>query len=257
MTEPNEHPEGERLQKILSRAGVASRRASEDLIKAGRVTVDGRVIRELGARARPGQRIAVDGRAIGLGEKRVYFVYYKPRGVVSTASDTHGRPTVVQAVDTPERVYPVGRLDQDSEGLVLLTNDGELAHRVTHPRFGLEKVYRVIVQGKPTSAELRRLREGVTLNGQVTAPARVEVLGEEDSNAVLEFGIREGRKRQIRLMGDAIGHPVIRLTRIGMGPLSLGDLRPGEYRPLRDSEIRALYSAVGLGAPDAGRMLED
>lgn len=254
MAEGESKVEGERLQKLLARAGVASRRASEELIKAGRVAVDGRVVRELGARARPGQRITVDGKPIGPGERKVYVVLYKPRGVVTTALDTHGRPTVVEAVKTTERVYPVGRLDVDSEGLVLLTNDGELAHRITHPRFGLEKVYRVLVQGKPSAEALRRLREGVELDGRMTAPARVEVLGEQNGSTWLEFVIREGRKRQVRRMSEAVGHPVSRLIRVRMGPISIGSLKPGEYRPLRSEEVRAIYKAVGLGSDDAPLM---
>lgn len=247
MPRPIRESEGERLQKILSRAGVASRRVAEEMIRAGRVSVDGRVVRELGARAWPGQVISVDGRPIGRGEKKVYVLYNKPRGVVSTAVDTHGRPTVVQAVDVAERVYPVGRLDQDSEGLILLTNDGELAHRMTHPRFGLTKVYRVLVQGRPRTADLRRLREGVELDGKMTAPAEVEVLGEENSNTWLEVSIHEGRKRQVRRMAEAVGHPVLGLRRTGVGPLKLGELPTGKYRHLSPAEITAIKRAVGLG----------
>ncbi|MGQ9677236.1 MAG: pseudouridine synthase [Chloroflexota bacterium] len=246
MPEMSREPEGERLQKILSRAGVASRRVAEEMIKAGRVTVDGRVVRELGARARPEQDIRVDGRPVRRDGKKVYVIYNKPRGVVSTAVDTHGRPTVVEAVDVAERVYPVGRLDQDSEGLILLTNDGELAHRMTHPRFGLTKVYRVLVEGRPKAADLRRLREGVELDGKLTAPAEVEVLGEEDSNTWLEVAIHEGRKRQVRRMAEAIGHPVLRLRRTGVGPLKLGELPVGKYRHLSPAEVAAVQRAVGL-----------
>ncbi len=246
MVEENPGQRGERLQKILARAGVASRRASEELIKAGRVTVDGRVVRELGARAAPGQEVRVDGRPIAGAERRVYIMYNKPPGVVSTAVDPHGRPTVVEAVAAPERVYPVGRLDQDSEGLILLTNDGELAYRLTHPRFELERVYRVLVEGRPSPEALAKLRTGVELDGKVSAPARVRVLDSRDSNTELEIAIREGRKRQVRRMAQAVGHPVVRLTRIRVGPLNLGSLPPGRHRLLRPEEVRALYHAVGL-----------
>lgn len=246
MAERNLDQRGERLQKVLARAGVASRRASEELIKAGRVTVDGRVVRELGARAAPGQEVRVDGRPIAGAERRVYIIYNKPRGVVSTAADTHGRLTVVEAVGVPERVYPVGRLDQDSEGLMVLTNDGELAYRLTHPRFKVERVYRVLVEGKPSAEALHKLRSGVELDGRVTAPARVRVLDARDSETELEITIHEGRKRQVRRMAEAVGHPVVRLKRVGLGPLDLGSLPPGRHRFLRPEEVRALYRAVGL-----------
>jgi 23S rRNA pseudouridine2605 synthase len=246
MSESEREPEGERLQKILSRAGVASRRSAEELIKAGRVAVDGRIIRELGARARPDQKVTVDGRPISPGSPKTYIIYYKPRGVVSTAVDTHGRPTVVEAVEADLRVYPVGRLDMDSEGLVVLTNDGELAHRMTHPSFGLDKTYRVLVQGTVSPQELKHLRQGVEVEGKMTAPAEVTVVGEENGDTWLEFTLHEGRKRQIRHMSEAVGHSVLRLTRLRIGPLTLGTLKPGQSRLLRPEEIKAVKRAVEL-----------
>lgn len=238
----------ERLQKLLARAGVASRRGAEALIRQGRVTVNGRTVAELGTRADPERdRVAVDGRPISC-EPLTYILLHKPRGVVSTARDPRGRPTVVDLVGgAGVRLYPVGRLDYDSSGLLLLTNDGELAHALTHPRHQVEKVYRVRVKGHPSAADLDRLRRGVPLDDGVTAPASVREVGRgEGGGAWLEMAIREGRNRQVRRMLAAVGHEVTALIRIREGGLSLGRLRPGAYRPLTRTEVARLYRAAGL-----------
>lgn len=233
--------EPERLQKILARAGVGSRRRCEELIVAGSVTVNGSIA-SLGDRADTDiDRIQVDGIAIGVREGLVHYLLNKPVGVITTAEDTHGRPTVVDLVPSEPRVFPVGRLDRDTEGLILLTNDGELAHRLTHPSHGVEKEYLAHVEGAPTRAALRRLREGIELEDGPTAPAKVSAL----EPGVLRIVIHEGRNRQVRRMCEAIGHPVIRLVRTRIGPLGDRRLRPGDWRALRTEEVRALERAAG------------
>jgi 23S rRNA pseudouridine2605 synthase len=231
---------GVRLQKVLAAAGVGSRRACEELIAAGRVEVNGETA-ELGRRVDPGRdRVAVDGVPIGVAPGLVYYLVYKPLGVVSTTSDPQGRPTVAAVVPAEPRVYPVGRLDVDSEGLMLLTNDGELTYRLTHPSFGVEKEYVVTVSGLLDPSDLRRLRQGVDLEDGMTAPARVALLGP----GVLRITIHEGRNRQVRRMADAIGHPVLHLVRTRLGPLRIGSLRPGQWRELELHEVRALEMAT-------------
>jgi 23S rRNA pseudouridine2605 synthase len=211
------------------------------LIAAGRVRVNGEVA-VLGKRVEPGRdRIEVDGVAVATAPGLVYYLLNKPAGVVSTAFDPEGRPTVVGLVPARPRVYPVGRLDASTEGLLLLTNDGELAHRLTHPSFGVEKEYLVHVAGLPGPAALRRLREGVDLDDGRTAPARVTV----PEPGVLRLTIHEGRNRQVRRMAEAVGHPVLRLVRTRIGPLRLAGLAPGDYRALQPQEVRALERAAG------------
>jgi 23S rRNA pseudouridine2605 synthase len=230
----------ERLQKILARAGVGSRRASEALIAAGRVRVNGEVAR-LGDRADADtDRIEVDGAVIGVRAGLVHYLLNKPAGAVTTASDPQGRPTVVGLVPARPRVFPVGRLDADTEGLLLLTNDGELAHRLTHPSFGVDKEYLAEVEGRPTRGALRRLREGVDLDDGPTAPAKVSVVGER----LLRITIHEGRNRQVRRMCEAVGHPVRRLVRVRIGPIADRRLAPGEWRALERDEVRALERAA-------------
>ena len=239
----------ERLQKILAQAGVASRRAAEEMITAGRVAVDGLVVRELGSKADPGhQKITVDDQPLPGPETKDYWLVHKPTGFVSTVKDPQGRRQVVDLLP-PEvrgRLYPVGRLDYDSEGLVLLTNDGELAHRLLHPRFGVPKLYRVWVAGRPSASAIQHLREGVIIEGQRTAPARVHFKGGTELRSKLALIINEGRKREIRLMCEAVGHPVQRLLRVAMGPLHLGELPAGAARRLYPGEIEALKQAAGL-----------
>ena len=246
--------EGERLQKVLARAGFGSRRACEELIEDGRVTVNGEVA-VLGRRVDPeGDRVAVDGVPLSIRPGLVHYLLNKPRGVVTTASDPQGRPTVVALVPGQPRVFPVGRLDADTEGLLLLTNDGDLAHRLTHPRYGVEKEYLAEVEGRPSPAAVRRLREGVDLEDGRTAPARVALV---PPNA-LRLTIHEGRNRQVRRMCEAVGHPVLRLVRTRIGPVADRRLAPGRWRPLTVEEVRALEEAAAgppppEPAPPAGR----
>lgn len=230
-----------RLAKYLATAGVASRRASEEIVRSGRVTVGGSVVTDPARDVGPDDRVAVDGDPVlPSAERRVYMVN-KPAGVVSTARDTHGRPTVVSLVPEGRRLYPVGRLDRDSTGLILLTDNGELAHRLTHPRFGVPKTYRAVVSGGSVRpATLRALRAGVVLDDGHTAPARVRLIAPD----TLELTISEGRNRQIRRMCQAVGHPVRSLQRVRFGPLELGSLKPGAYRRLTDREVASLSRAA-------------
>ena len=232
--------EGDRLQKVLAAAGLGSRRACDELIAEGRVTVDGEVA-ALGRRVDPETaRIAVDGVPLSVRPGVVYYLLNKPAGVVTTADDPQGRPTVVDLVPSDPRVFPVGRLDVDTEGLLLLTNDGDLAHRLTHPSFGVEKEYLAEVEGTPTRGELRRLRQGVELDDGPTAPARVSLVPPR----ALRIAIHEGRKRQVRRMCEAVGHPVVRLVRTRIGPLADRRLGPGAWRLLTAAEVRALEEAA-------------
>lgn len=234
---------GERLQKLLARAGLGSRRHCEELIEQGRVRVNGQVAR-LGARAEPeSDTVDVDGVVIGVAPSLRYFLLNKPTGVVSTAEDPQGRPTVVSLVPSDQRVFPVGRLDLDTEGLLLLTNDGPLTHLLTHPSHGVEKEYMVWVEGAPARSSVRTLREGVALDDGMTAPARASLVAPD----LLRLVIHEGRNRQIRRMCEAIGHPVRRLVRIRIGPLSDRKLKPGQWRELTTAEVRQLEQVAAAG----------
>jgi 23S rRNA pseudouridine2605 synthase len=237
----------ERVQKALARAGFGSRRACEILIADGRVTVDGTVA-TLGDRVDPDDaEIRVDGKLVPSAPSLVYYLLNKPAGVVTTASDPQGRPTVLELVNAPVRVFPVGRLDMDTEGLLLLTNDGRLANLITHPSSGVVKEYLVRVAGDPSPGSIRRLREGVTLDDGVTAPAQVSRVSE----GVLRIVIHEGRNRQVRRMCEAIGHEVLRLVRTRVGPISDATLSPGQCRALNVAEVRKLMEAVGDAANDS------
>ncbi|MEP6773951.1 MAG: pseudouridine synthase [Chloroflexota bacterium] len=287
----------ERLQKLLARAGVASRRAAEEMIVAGKVRVNGVVVTEMGTRANPAiDKIEVDGRPLKVSpitnspEQFSYILLNKPTGIVTTARDTHDRPTVLDiiygrlpgsdqpgpnaadaaarthrptgkgAVSPPRpnrrsdrnelpaipRVFPVGRLDIDTTGLLLLTNDGDLTFRLTHPRFGVEKEYHALVRGRPSPAAMQSLRKGVDIEGEMTAPAKVDEIKQVGDNVMLRVIIHEGRKRQIRLMCSAVGNPVISLQRVRFGPLPIGNLQPGQWRYLATHEIHALRRAVRL-----------
>ncbi|HZR00620.1 MAG TPA: pseudouridine synthase [Chloroflexota bacterium] len=244
---------GERLQKALAHAGVASRRAAEALIAAGRVTVNGEVVREMGRRVLPADRIAVDGTPVEGPERHVYLALNKPINYVSTIHDPAGRPTVRSLVDVAERVYPVGRLDWDTEGLLLLTNDGELAHRLTHPRYAVEKEYHALVAGYPNLAVLGRLARGVELEDGVTAPAEVRRLRQGGDGMWLAITLHEGRNRQVRRMLDAVRYPARRLVRVRVGPIELGRLPVGQWRELSAREVEALRRLTGLepGAPSS------
>jgi 23S rRNA pseudouridine2605 synthase len=229
-----------RLQKVLAAAGLASRRVAEELIAAGRVTVNGEVA-VLGRRIDvDADRVEVDGVPLSVRPGLVYYLLNKPAGAVSTVADPQGRPTVVELVPPEPRVYPVGRLDADSEGLLLLTNDGDLTHRLTHPRFGVEKEYLVAVEGSLRPGEVRRLRQGVELEDGITAPAKVAPAGP----GALRITIHEGRNRQVRRMCAAVGHPVHRLVRVRIGPIADRSLTPGEWRELTTAEVRSLETAA-------------
>lgn len=236
----------ERLQKVMAQAGLGSRRACEGMISEGRVLVNGKPA-VLGQKVDVAKDvILVDGRPLGASEPKRYYILNKPRGYVTTSRDQFARRTVLDLVSVPERIYPVGRLDYDSEGLVLLTNDGELAYRIMHPRFKLPKTYRVRLQGQVTMDAVYRLRTGVMLEDGPTAPAQVELLKVAGDTSVLRITITEGRNRQIRRMCAAVGYEVVRLVREAIGPISLRGLAAGQYRPLRPREIENLYRAVGL-----------
>ena len=242
-----------RLQKILSSAGVASRRAAERLMTEGRVTVNGQTVRELGTRADPGaDDIQVDGRAIRRAARRIYLLLNKPRGYVTTRSDPEGRPTVLDLVPgLHEYVYPVGRLDYDSEGLLLLTNDGELAASLTHPSHEVPREYHARVRGVPDADAIGRLSRGLVLDGRKTARAEVALVasgaGQRGDQALISITIHEGRTRQVRRMFEAVGHPVVRLRRVRVGPISDPSLKPGMCRELTRPELVALRRAAGIG----------
>jgi 23S rRNA pseudouridine2605 synthase len=237
-----------RLNKLLSTAGIASRRAADELIRQGRVQINGRVVTTLGTRADLAHDdIRVDGRRVRSAPTRRYILLYKPRGVVSTRSDPQRRTTVIDLLaraGVEGFFFPVGRLDYDSEGLILLTNDGEFAERVTHPRYELERTYEAQVEGVPDERDLERLRRGVDIDGHRTAPARVRRLRvvpvRGGTQTVLEIVIHEGRNRQVRRMCDAIAHPVARLRRTRIGPVTGRGLKPGDLRDLTAAEVRAL-----------------
>lgn len=240
-----ELPDGERLQKVMAAAGWGSRRTCEELIAAGRVTVDGEVA-ILGRRVDPEHdRIEVDGVPIGVRPGLVHYLLNKPVGVVTTAKDTHGRPTVLELVPPEPRVFPVGRLDLDTSGLLLITNDGDLANLIAHPRHGLDKEYLAEVDGGRVSpGAMRRLREGIDLDDGPTAPARVS----QPAPGVLRIVIHEGRNRQVRRMCEAVGHPVRRLVRTRIGPIADRNLEPGTWRELTVAERRALRDALATTA---------
>jgi len=257
----------ERLQKILSQAGVASRRASEQLMLEGRVTVNGTTVRELGTKADAAvDDIRVDGRRVKVPERHRYVLLNKPRGYVTTRSDPHKRPTVIDLIGSREYIYPVGRLDFDSEGLLLLTNDGDLAAHLTHPSHGINRVYEARVLGIPDAHDLQRLTRGVAIDGpstrsarsgrgRPTAPAQVELLPgkRDDRHATLRITIHEGRNRQVRKMCEAIGHPVDRLRRVAIGPIRDERLKPGQWRDLTADEVARLRGTASSKAPRRSR----
>ncbi|HHV62198.1 MAG TPA: rRNA pseudouridine synthase [Firmicutes bacterium] len=238
----------ERLQKTLARAGVASRRRAEELILEGRVKVNGEVVKALGVKVEPGvDKIEVDGQVIAYDTPRVYLALNKPCGYVTTTRDPQGRPTVLDLIaGVKTRVFPVGRLDYDTEGLLLLTNDGDFAHALTHPGHEVPKTYIARVLGFPVEASIAALRNGLVLDDGPTAPADVRVLGRHARGAILQISIHEGRKRQVRRMCDAIGHPVIALRRVAIGPLHLDDLgiKVGHYRFLTPGEVKSLLDTA-------------
>ena len=231
---------------MLAAAGIGSRRACEELIADGRVVVNDQVA-QLGRRVDTAtDRVEVDGVPISVRPGLVYYLLNKPAGVVSTASDPEGRPIVTDLVPPEPRVFPVGRLDAATEGLLLLTNDGDLTHRLTHPSFGVEKEYLAQVEGTPSSGAIRRLRQGVELEDGITAPAKVSAVAPN----LLRITIHEGRNRQVRRMADTVGHPVLRLARVRVGPLRTDQLQPGEWRFLTQDEVRKLERAASAPSPN-------
>jgi 23S rRNA pseudouridine2605 synthase len=245
----------ERLQKIISTAGVASRRAAEELITQGRVEINGEVVRTLGTKADPERdEIKVDGRRIKEQKRKRYILLYKPRGYVTTRSDPQGRPTVMDLLKgVKEYVYPVGRLDYDSEGLLLLTNDGDLAARLMHPSHEVEKVYEARVRGVPAPEDLERLAKGVVIDGRRTAPAKIrlaerppKVTASGAEQTFVEVVLHEGRQRQVRRMFESIGHPVARLRRVRIGPIVDDDIPIGHWRELDPQEVARLQRSAGL-----------
>lgn len=240
--------EGIRLQKVIASAGVASRRAAEEMILAGRVSIGGRVVTELGIRVHPEKDVVrVDNVPISGEQRKTYLLLHKPGECVTTLSDPQGRKTVRSLIPgVKERLFPVGRLDYDAEGLLILTNDGALAHRLQHPRHGVPKTYEVKVKGHPDEGAVNRLRTGVVLEEGTTAPADVTVLRLLPNAAWLRIVLHQGWNRQIKRMGESVGHPVLKIKRTAYGPLVLGRLAPGEYRHLSASEVKRLYRTVLL-----------
>jgi 23S rRNA pseudouridine2605 synthase len=235
--------QGERLQKVLARAGYGSRRSIEELIAAGRVAVNNQTA-ELGRRVDVTKdKVEVDGLVVPLDVRLVYYLMNKPSGVVTTMSDPEGRPTVLDMLDPVDRVWPVGRLDLETEGALILTNDGELTQRLTHPSFGIAKTYVAEVRGAVKTKTLKALARGVELDDGKTAPARVALLERLAAGSLVEITLTEGRNRQVRRMFDAVGHEVTRLARTAVGPVSLGRLKPGTVRRLAPAEIQSLYRA--------------
>lgn len=231
-----------RLQKFIALCGIASRRAAEDMIINGRVSVNGTIIRELGTKVNPDSDIvSVDGKTITAPEPKVYLMLNKPKGYVTTAKDNFDRKTVLELIPPKlGRLYPVGRLDYDTEGLLLLTNDGDLTYRLTHPSHEIAKTYLAVVAGIPTEDALSALRKGVIIDGRKTHPAQVILKKKNEKNALLQITIHEGRNRQVRKMCEAVGHSVIKLRRVAEGPLRLGDLPIGSFRHLTEAEITSL-----------------
>jgi 23S rRNA pseudouridine2605 synthase len=236
-----------RLQKVLAAAGVASRRAAEDLIAAGRVEVDGRVVTEQGLRVDPATAvIRVDGARIPPQRARLYLVLNKPRGVLSAMEDDRGRPTLAGYVPSGQRLFHVGRLDADTEGLLLLTNDGDFAQRMTHPSFEVSKTYLAEVSGVVSDATLKRLRGGIELDDGPIRPDAVKLVQRGADRSLVRVVLHSGRNRIVRRMFDALGHPVRKLSRLAIGPVKLGSLRPGETRELSREELGALLDLTGL-----------
>ena len=234
-----------RLQKYLAQCGIASRRKAEEYIRNGRVRVNGQVVTQMGVKVSPKARVEVDGKPVKPEKKKVYILLHKPKGYVTTVSDPEGRQTVLDLVqEVKERVYPVGRLDYDSSGLLLLTNDGDFANLLMHPKHEILKVYIVTVKGKPSEKAIEKLRNGIRIDNYITAPAFVKVLNIYENKTKLEITIHEGRNRQIRKMCEKIGHPVIRLKRVAFGKLELCSLKPGEWRFLTEKEVKQLMGKM-------------
>ena len=239
---------GERLNKIIALAGIASRRRADELISSGLVTVNGKVEKILGSRAIWGvDSVTVDGHPVPDPPEKIYLMLNKPFGYVSTMRDPEGRPIIRDLIkDVKERVYSVGRLDFDSSGLLILTNDGELAFRLMHPRFHIPRTYKVIVEGYISNTSAKKLKKGISLDDVLTTPAHVRIINRQQGRSVVRITIFEGRSREIRRMFEAVGHKTIKLTRIGYGSLNLGSLKVGKYRHLKNLEVKTLHNSVGL-----------
>jgi len=235
-----------RLQKVLAEIGLASRRQAEEMIRQGRVTVSGRAAR-IGEKVDPSRdHIKVDGRRVALPSEKLYLLLHKPKNTVTTLEDPEGRPTVLSLVkEKRARLFPVGRLDYDAEGFLLLTNDGDLAHRLSHPSFRIPRTYRVKVKGKPSPEEIRKLSRGISLEDGPTAPCRITFLRETRENAWMEMTLREGRNRQVKRMWEKMGYPVLKLKRVSFAGLALGNLQPGEYRALGPKELEKIRRMTG------------
>lgn len=250
--DPRASVEGERLQKMMAAAGVASRRASESLIVAGRVTVNGEVVTELGRRVLPTDQVAVDGVPVQLDQSRRYVVLNKPVGVVSSMKDERGRPDLSRfTADMPERLFYVGRLDQATSGLLLLTNDGEVAHVLAHPSFGVEKTYVAKVRGQVTPQTIQLLKTGIELDDGPIAADAAKLVDASRGSSIVELTLHSGRNRIVRRMLDAVGHPVTDLVRRRFGPLTLGTLRPGQSRDLTTVEVGDLLALVRQASAEA------
>jgi len=237
----------ERLQKFMARCGVASRRNCENIIKQGRVMVNGEIVRTMGIKINPNTDVVrVDGKVISPEKEHVYILLNKPAGYITSVTDPQGRPTVLDLIDKIDnRIYPVGRLDYESEGLLLLTNDGELAYYLTHPKYEIEKQYKVVVVGNPDERDIEILRKGVDIGGYITWPAQVERIKSNKDNSVFRIVIHEGKNRQVRRMFEVIGHPVIHLRRERLANINLGSLKVGEWRYLTQKEVDEL-KAIAL-----------
>jgi 23S rRNA pseudouridine2605 synthase len=240
----------ERLQKLLAQAGIASRRHAEEMIKAGRVAVNGTVVKELGVKADPAtDTIAVDGKAVTVHTAKSYFLLNKPMGYLSTCYDPQGRKTVLELVPYAPGLHPVGRLDKDTSGLLILTNDGDFTEALTHPRHGISKTYLAEVKGRPNAQAIETLRKGVKLEGGMTLPAKVELLDRRKDTTVVLITIREGRNRQVRRMAEAVGHPVVKLERVAIGDMDAQGLPPGQFRALGADEVAHLRKSAKRGKP--------
>jgi len=238
----------ERLQKVIAHAGIVSRREAERLITEGRVAVNGCIVTQLGTKVDPARdKVKVDDRLVKSFPGKVYVLMNKPAGYVSTLKDPQERPVVTDLLDRINtRVFPVGRLDYDAEGVLLLTNDGELAHRLQHPRYGISRTYEVKVKDVPANSKLSSLRKGVRLEDGITLPAKAKFLKKTTKNCWLKITLYEGKNRQVKRMCAAIGHPVLKIKRVSLGPLSLGNVSRGKYRHLTQDEVKELYALVSL-----------
>lgn len=232
-----------RLQKFLAHAGIASRRAAEDIIKQGRVSVNGNIVTDMGVTVSNADTIFLDGKIVKNEEEKEYIMLNKPTGYVSSAKDQFGRPTVLDLIsDTDKRLYPVGRLDYDTSGLILLTNDGDFTYKLTHPRHEIDKVYEALITGIPAATEIERLETGIVIEEYLTSPAKLFIKNIQGNNALVEITIHEGKNRQVRKMCTAIGHEVLTLKRISIGPIALKGLPEGKWRKLSQAEIISLIN---------------